>query len=240
MQDPYGALIALVLFDKKLRSYEQEVVFLKRNLEEITVSHQASVKAFNLLQQSYIGLLKRQDELDLELKASMQESNRLSRILEQASSVKEIAAVTNEKKRVVEQSLELEQTIEQVWDQLVHIEQDLAASREALAQKTVDYERLVSEVLKQIEAQEVLIARIKQERVRYCQAVPDALRTPYERMLSQMANPYVPLLEDVCGGCGGAVSRVDCADVEKHKLVACQYCCRMLYDAHVDEVYSCS
>ena len=114
MQDPYGALIALVLFDKKIHSREQEIVSLKKNLEQLTVSHQLALAAFNALQQSQMALVKKQDALDLELKSSMQEYARLNRILGQAVSAKEITALTNEKACVAAHSEELEGAIEKI------------------------------------------------------------------------------------------------------------------------------
>ena len=63
----------------------------------------------------------------------------------------------------------------------------------------------------------------------YEDAVPKELVDKYLSMKERVPNPAVEILKDSCSSCFYAISTPDLLEAEKHKLITCKDCYRLLF-----------
>ncbi len=233
MQDPYGALVALVLFDQKITSLKQEIIHLKNSLEKASFERALAAEQLYRARAMYADAIKRQDALDLDLKSCMQELARITGLLDVAASSKEAAALTRERDLAAKRCASLEEEIERVWEALSELEERRDSEKIADEKANILFDSVSRDLNVTIQQKKDVLNSLYTKRAEYTTVIPIGLLVPYERIHERIVNPYVPLCDDFCSGCGSSVSRVDCAAVAKHVLVPCQNCCRVLYDPSV-------
>ncbi|HAU30311.1 MAG: hypothetical protein UV79_C0001G0053 [candidate division TM6 bacterium GW2011_GWF2_43_17] len=236
MQDPYGALVALVRFDNNTHAREHEIALKKTGLLSITKNIQEAEQGLVVAREASRLLEKRQHEIDLELRTCDQEDRRISSRLDTAGRGKEFEALTHERAALESRRTILEQDFETVWEQL-------AAAEKAILRAKNHVENIARESAPQVVGLEQEIREMEQkigehlsERETFLKTVRPEWIALYDQMRTRFVNPFVPLMSNgTCGGCGSPVARTDIASVERHQIVSCQVCRRILYDGHVAE-----
>ncbi len=235
MQDPYGALVALIRFDKTIHGRERDIAMQKEAVAAISKNIQEAEKDSLKAREGFRQLEKRQNEIDLELRTCDQDERRITMRLDTAGRGKEFEALTHERTLLDSKRLKIETELESVWSQLAEAETALKRAQGRLDDIVREAAPLLNEHENEIKKGEDTLLELRRHRGEFLAAVRPEWVALYEQMHARVVNPFVPVVNGACGGCGSAISRVDIASVEHHQLVSCQTCRRMLYDSQVPE-----
>lgn len=236
MQDPYGALIALVRFDNEINLKKQLILQHAKALEVIQQGISLFKDKIARDQEELKSLEKRQGAIDLDLLVCEEEAARIATRLDSAKGVKEFDALVHERDQVETRNEALEQEIESIWSTIGQIEEQIVQHEREMLLFTKNNQADLVSLRESIETLERLINEALQRRPEMVSVVRPEWYEQYERMRGQITKPFVPLSETgSCSGCGSSVSHVDRAAVDRHVLTPCQVCRRILYDDRVSE-----
>ncbi|HNU73182.1 MAG TPA: C4-type zinc ribbon domain-containing protein [Thermodesulfobacteriota bacterium] len=148
---------------------------------------------------------------------------------------KEYTSLLSEIDEVSKQSLQLEDEILQLMEDIESLRQDLAVKESEFESETKNGERVIAENRTRKAALEAQLTELEQVRQKLIARVDPPLRTRYERIAKVRKNAVVPVTDSACTGCFMVIrpqmlSHLMAGDT----IVTCENCSRILYYQPVD------
>lgn len=227
--ESFYALIDLVNFDHKVRTYNQEIATLRSQIEQLERKKEA-------IEQKYVSCKKevaeRKKEVDTQ-ELSMRELDETEKtkktVLEGVADFKEYKSLKSELDHVHSAQHEQEKRVVYAWDQV-------EAAQERLNAEQPEYERdsnqinheLERAVSKEQELQQEL-AEYRNHRAAKEKMVPIEWLEKYAIMQARVEDPVVPVEENSCSVCFYQLTGQDGQTVRRGSLAQCKGCYRLLF-----------
>ncbi len=224
-------LLVLQDCDRKLLQLQDELAHIAPQRERLAGQAQGAQARLDHARQQLKGLETQRKELELEVEAIKQRIERYALQQFQTKKNEEYRALAHEidlcKAEIVkieDRELDLMERAETVQKQVVTSTKEAAESKklaEERAATLADREGNLKRELTDLEAKRSALA----------DAVPEPVRTRYERMLKQRGGTVIMGIENgVCGGCHMILQRaIVVACRAEQEVVYCPNCGRMLY-----------
>lgn len=225
----FQSFVNLVELDQKIDQLGKESLVLEKESEtlnkqiaEIQQKTESTYKIFHDLRKSV-------DELELEQEALQELKKDKKYKLGMAANPKEFFSLESEitviEKKVAETDEKGLELINQLEIAEKQYEQVKAQEPALLEEKRI--------ALAEKEKRLAYVGQLKhayvEQHVKYEDAVPKELLEKYLSMKERVPNPAVEILKDSCSACFYAVSKADLLEAEKHQLITCKDCYRLLY-----------
>ncbi len=229
IETPFSALVRLAVLDNSVLQSESQKNILK--------------KTYTSFQEQHGSLLEQEASLQA------QDKNMRKQLFEAEHEVKALAGVVAKKehqRNVVANAKEyasLEHELVQARQELATREAglyDLFEKVEAVAALLPDQQqRILGQIQEVQHKQQVLQQQLhdlekqldeynEQRAVELDRLLPE-WRSKYEDLYQMMDNPIVSVVQGACAGCYYSVSVNDLAQLQRHKVLQCKECFRLLY-----------
>ncbi len=227
---PYSRFVSLVLFDQATTALKKKKKLLKSQVDELAAQQvlvQASLDRDRALLKSE---RKAKDEVELELASLAQDLSKKEQRLEKTSGAKEYLALQHECEALVAQRDGLETRLLDIWKNIEELEPKVAGIEKEYAERLKKIDDAVAQLNHEIELINEQLPVRDTVRVLKREGVLEAQLSLYESMREHFEDPAVAMEQGVCSGCGSIVARGDQGSVERHLIVACQQCRRLLLE----------
>lgn len=213
---------SIVQLDSTLEKLNQDVQEARRQYEQIAEFVQ---KALDLEKEQR----KRVDEL--ELRMSELDDIRTQKLdkLDTASNEKEYIALKNEIDATKQEQHELEAELLSGWKsyESARIEHQRKAQEAQSKQDTLD--TTIQEKMKEVDRVKSERATVEGQRPQHKEGIPEEWLEKYALMHKQVADPVVPVENEICTACFYNVLKQDMIDLGRRKMLQCRDCFRFLY-----------
>lgn len=159
------------------------------------------------------------DEQEAELKA---QTGSLRDGKSYAAHQKQLAALA----RVRE---EQEETLISAWHNLELAKRHVAASMETVRANTIEHDALVATTNEKIAKYLVQKKEIASLEEAYLAELPEEWSQRYRALKGKIANPIVPIKQDLCGSCFYHILAPDLLRIKRNAILPCRNCYRYLY-----------
>ena len=228
-ESSFQGFINLVELDTKIDALALEAATLKKQVAEgqsqVNAIEQQTLTAY----QKAHTLRKSVDALELELKSLEALQHEKKFRLGLASSPKEFFSLEHEI-----EALEKKHALadDQGLGTINQLEEAQKAYEQLKAQEPLLLETQRT-TLAELESRLTYVTELRhayvEQHVALEEQVPAELLAKYRAMKGSVANPVVEILRDSCSACFYAVSKPDLLAAERHQLITCKDCYRLLY-----------
>jgi predicted nucleic acid-binding Zn-ribbon protein len=228
-KDPFYTFLEFVAADSACYQAEQRLQSIHerqaRTQERLGALHKVLIAA-----QSDLHILERSCSAhDLEIRALRDRLEAVRRSRDQAHTVKEFQASTQEEERLV-------QTIDQAEDILLATDEKRQLAALAAQQALLEYTGYQQEIAAgkaQLAADQAQVQQ-EYELARYAvrqleSHVPPELMHDFMIRKARVPNPAVPVVNQACSACYHAVTMHEYMRLKRHVIGSCDQCYRMLF-----------
>ncbi len=225
----FQGFINLVELDAKIDTLALEAESLKKQIADLEAQIAATqLRTQNAYQKAHT-LRKSVDALELELKALEELQHEKKFRLGLASSPKEFFSLEHE---IAALEKKHAQADEQGIETINQLEEAQKAYESLKAQEPVEIDQK-RHALAELESRFKYVTDLRHAYVeqhgQFEKGVPDELLAKYASMKGRVQNPVVEILRDSCSACFYAINKPDLLAAEKHQLITCKDCYRLLY-----------
>ena len=227
--ESFYALIDLVNFDHKVRTYNQEIATLRSQIELLERKKDAIQQKYHSCKKEVVERKKEVDTQELTMR-ELDETERAKKgTLENVADFKEYKSLKSELDHVHSAQHEQEKRVVYAWDQLEAVQERLNTEQpeyeQSINQATQELERVVA---KEQELQQEL-AEYRNHRAAKEKMVPLEWLEKYAIMQARVEDPVVPVEENSCSVCFYQLTGQDGQVVRRGGLAQCKGCYRLLF-----------
>lgn len=234
---PFKQFIDLVTFDQALTKFLQQRRSIAENLADLYDKKNELLDEQDVLVAHMHEAKKQAQQLEQDMQVISQQEKEVRDRFHGITNNKEFQSLKKEADHYKEQQYHLEQQIITAWNTLEAVQKKLdvlKAQHQQLLTTLEEQEALLTKQEAEVEQQ---IAYHEQERRSRLTHVPEEWLSLYERMKHSVPNPVVAL--DAQGNCSACFSPLGKQDLflvtERHKLLPCPSCFRLLYSLSLQE-----
>jgi predicted nucleic acid-binding Zn-ribbon protein len=227
--NPFEQFIALVNVDQKINTLQASITKINKEREQHVQLDRAHKAALSTSHEKVLAAKKEVDAQELEMKILDEKEREKKSHLEHIANYKEYQSLKTEIDTLKKTQHQLEEGLIGAWNRL-----DLAKKEYETAQQTYhnQHENYTQEIAQDdnaIEKARQEVAALTNERMQKEKGVPAEWLEKYAIMRAKTTNPVVPVIKGSCSACFLTVSHQDMQALERHKLLQCKDCFRLLY-----------
>jgi predicted nucleic acid-binding Zn-ribbon protein len=227
--NPFEQFIALVHVDQKINTLQASINKIDKEREQRAQGDLAHKNILSISREKVHAAKKEVDAQELEMKILDEKEREKKNNLERIANYKEYQSLKAEVDAVKTAQHNLEEGLIGAWNRL-----DLAKKEYEVAQQTyqnqhAEYEQAIAQDLSSIEQKRQEIQELLTQRVEKEKSVPAEWLEKYAIMRTRTTDPVVPVIKGSCSACFLTVSHQDMQALERHKLIQCKDCFRLLY-----------
>jgi predicted nucleic acid-binding Zn-ribbon protein len=228
-KDPFSRFIDLVTLDRGIYDLNTQVKAMHDEIALLQAQENSVASALAHCKDKAHGAKKKVMAIELEIKELDAAELKKKGQFERTSGQKEYFALQAELEQLNTKRLELEDNLITTWNALDAVE------REAQKQQVLADEQML-QVATALHAKnkekQALMQRIDEQmstRAAIEQAVPEEWLSKYTTMRASVADPVVAEQDGMCPVCYYPLTGQDLISLNRHKLVQCKGCFRLLY-----------
>ena len=226
---PFHVFIDFVQCEDQLGALGREKERAERDLKALAHAQQAQQKALEQLNNKRDELQKSITQHEKEVASSRQKKGETERKMDRITNPRELASLQHELTELEQFIEKTETAIVQLWEDLEAEQKNVATAGHELQEnikKSEEQEKVITDRLQQLH--EALITHKKTCDEKSLQVKSDWLEK-YRSLKTQTNNPVVAVVNGACTGCFSKIPPQIIARVERHELVPCPFCRRLLY-----------
>jgi predicted nucleic acid-binding Zn-ribbon protein len=228
-ENPFVAFVDLVKCDESVLNSKKQLSTTQHELEKI-VQKQKIVEQQQEERKSTLYIQRKEvDRSERLLKETEHAIASKKRRLHEISSPKEYSAVQQELDMLEQNKNELDEKLLSLWQ--AYEEQSLRYQEEdgLIMQQLQHYHTQSASYEKRIIELEAEIEQKQTESTYKKRIVPADWLEKYKIMGSRIENPVISVTQGSCSACFYPISQQDLAALQRHRLVECKGCFRLLY-----------
>jgi predicted nucleic acid-binding Zn-ribbon protein len=230
MRDQITALEALQQLDLELRELEENLQRypkeISRYKEELQNSKESIAKTKKELEQ----IIKKKAELERKLAENHDAIKKSEKRLFEIKTYKEYEALQKEISETKRANAELEEQTLQEMEKIERLETLIKEKELELSQKEREYEDIINEYTKKIDALKDTYEIKKREKEKVASLISHEILSIYERIRKRNGVALVPTRNEVCTGCNMNIPPQLFNEVLTFsKMIQCPNCHRILY-----------
>jgi predicted nucleic acid-binding Zn-ribbon protein len=228
-ENPFVAFVDLVQCDASVLNSKKQLASTRQELQKIVQKQKVVEQQQEEIKGALYSQRKEVDRHELLLKETEQAIALKKRRLHEISSPKEYSAVQQELNTLEQNKDELDEKVLSLWQayeeqSLYHQKEDDQIMQQLQQHRTqsTSYENRIAELETEIKQKQTECDYKKR-------IVPADWLEKYRIMGSRIENPVVLVAQGSCSACFYPISQQDLAALQRHRLVECRGCFRLLY-----------
>lgn len=227
--DPFYTFLAFVTQDAKILALSKKIAELTAKKEQFLKILNERQAVLTQAQQVAHQARKAQDAQELEVKSLQGRQRLLKEKLESSSSPKEYFSLETELKNLVAE-MDRQETIlyglfeqfESAEKKMGEIDFEVVALKADTDTQVAQLDQQIDDLKREMQQESDVLNRLETQ-------VNPEMREKFIAMKASLANPVVPVKQNVCSACYNMVGAQDLVGLRRHQLVTCQNCYRLLY-----------
>ena len=226
---PYDVFIDFVQCEDQLAAFVREKERAERDIKTFSQEKQTQKIALEKLREKLTELQKALVTHETEVASSRLKKSDTERKMDRITNPRELASLQHELTALVESIEKNETAVVQLWEAIEAEQVAVKTAEQILQQKIQEIgqrEQALHDRIKTV--QEFLVEQQKMCDLRSAIVRPEWLEK-YRSLKTQTHNPVVAVVDGGCSGCFSKIPPQIIARVERHELVPCPLCRRLLY-----------
>lgn len=228
-QKPFAAFLDLIAFDKKIHTFQKDILTLRQRLDTLRIKHDDLMQK-TTENQTLINTLRVQVTLqEKEIQNLDAQEKAKKKMVSESSDYREIKALQAEIDDLKRAQIEYEQLVMQSWNKLEQAQKEglrIQGSNTQGAKELDDEIVLIDlDILQKSQALNELL----ETRHTKVAVVPQEWLDHYIIMSSRVKDPVVPAEQESCSACFTSIAKQDMLRLLKKALLKCKMCFRLLY-----------
>jgi predicted nucleic acid-binding Zn-ribbon protein len=219
----------LVAIDQQIIANGQEANALKAAIitenDAITYIEHQLIE----LKEQFASLQKDVDILEIETKKIDDYEKNKQDALATSSDIKHISALRKELDILALKRQDLEDALISGWKKLESSKHKLELAKNSHNQNITKHTEEIKKITQKIEVNKNTLAALIADEKQLLETIPKEWLSKYQRMKGRVANPIIPIKQDICSSCYYLVLRQDLERIVKGALLPCRNCYRFLY-----------
>ncbi len=229
--DPFYTFLAFVTQDTAIVQGQKKQAIIERKIQEKKSTLHAQQELLREAQQQAHDAKKRVDAQELEIKVVRERQRSLKNKLDSAASPKEYFSLESEIKAVAAELdthenklFELFEVHESLEKKAGELDFQVVTLRDTVNNDCAQLAQELHELQKELEDHQGIYDELKHH-------VNPEMLEKFLSMKEMIENPVVPVEKNACSACFTGIPAQDLVAINKHKLVPCKDCFRLLYSA---------
>jgi predicted nucleic acid-binding Zn-ribbon protein len=226
---PFHVFIDFVQCQDKLILLSREKKHLEYNLSTLLSEHQIQKEMFEKLHENMRSMQKNLHDQEQGISTARVKKRETERKMDRITNPRELASLQQELEALEQAIGQHESEIVDLWGSIEIEQETIKASELQMQQKIKDIERQEHTIRQNLVAADNAI----EEQKKLCEAKSKEVRPEwlekYRMLKMQIDNPVVTIVNNACSGCFSTVPPQIVLRAERHELVPCPLCKRLLY-----------
>lgn len=227
--DPFAALIELVSLDQAIKVLHDQVILFEH--EKYQLNQQKEALQDKLIRaQERLSLLRGVvEEHELKMGLLYDQLKEKSVYLERIINPKEYQHMLHEVKRLKYEQNEMENILLSSLNKAEVAQKEADSLYKAVVAEQNAIDSKINELSEKIVLLQKDIAQKENDRTPIELLVVPEWIEKYRAMRARVADPVVPVVDNLCSSCFYTISDRDLQELRQHKLLQCKECYRFLY-----------
>lgn len=226
---PFHHFISFVQCDDLIRELDQKRGQLQKNLNNLAIEFDIEKNKLEQVRLAERTLHKELDAAELECSAMLQAKKSSEQKLERAVNPKEYNSAHSEIARMTALLDPLEAKIMTLWENLERAQEFTKTIEHAYNQREIACQAQVKELQKNLEEHDLKIRQLQEASLQKRALVRPEWIAKFDLLKEQVPNPVVTLNAGGCVGCFNKMPAQLVIRLQRHELVNCPFCYRLLY-----------
>lgn len=226
---PFHQFIELVRCDDQITACLRSQERFKKDLAAIEQKKMSNSHVFEQIQNAVRTLKKELDAKELELSVTRQKKDTLEKKLITVSTAREYESLQHEQNMIDNRIEALEKSIMHAWEPYEKEKTALAMHEKEYLEHAAHLDAQEKKLQEQYAAIEETLGYLRRERQNKVASVRTDWLEKYEGLKQSVNNPVVVVQSGACTGCFSLITPQLQIRIQRHELVSCPLCRRILY-----------
>lgn len=228
-EQPFRLFLNLVQFDQGIRSLNSAIESAQKFLDSIQKQQEQLQQTRDQLHQNVLQAKKAVDEHELIMQELDAKEKDKKKLLDSVTSQKEYESIKSEIKSLQQDQQQEEEVLVQAWNVLENMQKEEKQKKSEFQEQEI---KLVEQLKEKEEELQKLNAERDAKRAQRTQKekpVPEEWLQKYTMMRERVEDPVVTVENNSCSSCFYDVTQPDMMRLQRHALMQCKGCYRLLY-----------